>query len=115
MGWGVGGKSAEIKEKEKKENQHKRAASIGRRKSHLLLRTPWPWDVRTNEREELMQAQFGTANTHLSFPGYQAHYEVRGMRSLTVAHSFSSPLTSSGHFTALPRMPIQNNTLYLPR
>lgn len=57
-----GGKSAEIKEGKKK-NQHKRAASIGRRKSHLLRRTPWPWDVGTNKREELMQAQFGTAST----------------------------------------------------
>lgn len=66
MGGGRG-KSAEIKEGKKKKNQHKRAASIGRRKSHLLRRTPWPWDAGTNEREELMQAQFGTANTSV-FP-----------------------------------------------
>lgn len=71
---GRGKKSAEIKEDEKK-NQHKRAASIGRRKSHLLRRAPWPWDVGTNEREGLMQVQFGTANT--SVQGCQAHDEVR--------------------------------------
>lgn len=72
--WEGGKKSAEIKEGKK--NQHKRAASIGRRKSHLLRRTPWPWNAGANERVELMQAQFDCQHI-LSFQGCQAHYEVR--------------------------------------
>jgi hypothetical protein len=58
-------------------NQHKRAASIGRRKSHLLRHTPWPWDTTTNERVELMRAQFG-----LELP---THSKVRCPRDVAQA------------------------------